>query len=79
MGGMVRTVAPGDGRCPSEKQYLHLRFLESPTIDGAGIPAQAAVTGQLLSLVVAAESSGKPPLTRRPAPDDPSPPPTTQR
>jgi len=34
MDGMGRTVAQGDGRCPPENEYLHLRLFERPSIGG---------------------------------------------
>ena len=42
-----RTVAPGDGRCPPEKQYLHPRFFECPATGGAGGLAGMSRTGHL--------------------------------
>jgi hypothetical protein len=39
MDSMVRTVAPDDGRCPPEKEWLHLRFFEYPAIGGTRAPA----------------------------------------
>jgi hypothetical protein len=44
----------------------------------SGPPNRPASSGQLRPLLVAAESSSKPPLTWRPAPCDPAPPPGIQ-
>ena len=58
MDGMGRTVAPGDGRCTPEDEYLHLRFFRRRSaIGGACAPASMSLAGHYVEHSIAVMTS----------------------